>query len=361
VASQPRCLAAQGRPNLLGLGSGALTGVQFLSASRGWVVGLDRILYTGDGGRSWTVQDRGKLQLASVDFVDGRHGWAVGASKLLATADGGKHWQSLPEPCPAIRALHFVSPSVGFALAGGTHAGAFNGLIAPLRAGVVLATVDGGQAWRRVAAPADAQSVCFNTARRGWLGAGGHLYRTADGGHTWMLAAAGPRASRASRPYSMIVQCAGAASAWGLDIGFGGEASQKPHVGYHASPAGATPIFAEGYFRYPGTTVHAPAPASYPGPFSAVSASTAIYIGWCAACSNATAVPWDLATRGGSVLHRDGIIGGLTLPHAAAFLTPAVGWVTGIKINFRNHHARQRIVSTSNGGRSWRIEYTTAP
>ena len=48
-------------------------------------------------------------------------------------------------------------------------------------------------------------------------------------------------------------------------------------------------------------------------------------------------------------------------PHAAAFLTPAVGWVTGIKINFRNHHARQRIVSTSNGGRSWRIEYTTAP
>ena len=321
---------------------------------------MDRILSTSDGGRSWTIQDQGKLQLTSVDFVDGRHGWAVGASRILATADGGKHWRALREPCPAIRALHFVSPSVGFAIAGGTQAGVFSGLIAPLRAGVVLATVDGGQTWRRAAAPADAQSVCFNSAQRGWLGAGGHLYSTADGGSTWRLAAAGPRAYRASRPYTMIVQCAGAASAWGLDIGFGREASQQPHVGYHASPDGTVPIFAEGYFPYPGITVHAPAPAGYPGPFSAVSASTAIYVGWCAACGNATAAPWELAARGGRVLHRGGAIGGLTLPHAAAFLTPALGWVTGTKVNYRSHHARERIISTSDGGHTWRIDYGTA-
>ena len=34
---------------VLGLGAGALTGVQFVSQSRGWVVGLDQILSTSDG------------------------------------------------------------------------------------------------------------------------------------------------------------------------------------------------------------------------------------------------------------------------------------------------------------------------
>lgn len=294
-----------------------------------------------------------------MDFADDQHGWAVGASTVLATGDGGGHWRALPEPCLAVRAVHFVSPSVGFAVAGGTHVGVFDGLLVPLRAGVVLATADGGHTWRRVTAPADAQSVCFNTAGRGWLGADGHLYRTADGGRTWVLAAPGPRSPWASRPYTMIVQCAGTDSAWGLDIGPGGESSQAPHVGYHASPAGAVPIFAEGYFSYPGITVPAPAPGSYPGPFSAVSASTAIYIGWCAACSNATAVPWDLATGGGAVLRREGIVGGLTLPHAAAFFTPALGWVTGTRTSYPTHRGRQRIVSTNDGGRTWRIDYTS--
>jgi hypothetical protein len=141
----------------------------------------------------------------------------------------------------------------------------------------------------------------------------------------------------------------------------GAESSQAPHVGYHASPAAAVPIFAEGYFSYPGVTVHAPAPGGYPGPFSALSESTAIYAGWCAACSNATAVSWDLAARGGAILHREGDVGGLTIAQAAAFLTPAVGWVTGEMIGYRTHRERQRIVSTTDGGRSWRIEYTTTP
>lgn len=355
------CPAAQARPNLLSLGPGALTGVQFVSQRQGWLVGLDRILFTRDGGRRWTVQDHGRLQLTSVDFTDAWHGWAVGASTLLATTDGGTHWRALPEPCPVIRAVHFVSPSVGFAIAGGTSVGPFAGLLVPGRGGVVLATGDGGRTWRRLPAPAGAQSVCFNTAHRGWLGAAGHLYTTGDGGRTWALAAAGPRSPWASRPYVMIVQCASADTAWGLDIGPGGEASQHPHVGYHASPAGAVPIFAEGYFSYPGISVHAPAPGDYPGPFSAISPSTAIYAGWCPACGTTTQVPWDLATRGGTVLRRDGDVAGLTLAYAAAFLTPAVGWITGDQVDFRTHRQHQRMVSTTDGGRTWRIDYTVTP
>ncbi len=132
------CPAGQGRPDLLGLGAGVLTGVQFVSQSRGWVVGLDQILSTSDGGRHWSVQDRGKLELTSVDFVDDWHGWAIGASTVLAIGDGGRHWRALPEPCQAICAVHLVSPSAGFAVAGGTHGGAFDGLLVPQRAGAVV-------------------------------------------------------------------------------------------------------------------------------------------------------------------------------------------------------------------------------
>lgn len=352
-----RCLVAQGRPDLGSLDPGALTGVQFVSASRGWVVGLNQILATSDGGRHWGVQDRGRLNLVSVDFVDNRHGWAVGASTVLATSDGGKRWRALQEPCLTIRAVHFVSPSVGFAIGGGTQVVPFNGLLIPARGGTALATADGGRHWRPLPASADAQSVCFNTARRGWVGADGHLYWTGNGGRTWALAATGPRSPWASRPYVMIVECAGTGSAWGLDIGPGAASNQRPHVGFHAGPAGAAPIFAEGYFPYPGVIVHAPSPGGYPGPFSAISASTAIYIGWCAACSGPIALPWDLATRNGAVLRREGILGGLTLAHAAAFLTPALGWVTGTRVGYR--HQRQRIVSTSDGGRTWQIDYTS--
>src|SRR5215471_13724325 len=54
-------------PGLLSLGAGALSGVQFVSASRGWAVRLNRIVSTTDGGRHWNVQDRGRLGLVSVD------------------------------------------------------------------------------------------------------------------------------------------------------------------------------------------------------------------------------------------------------------------------------------------------------
>lgn len=61
-----------------------------------------------------------------------------GASTVLAIGDGGRHWRALPEPCQAICAVHFVSPSAGFAVAGGTHVGAFDGLLVPQRAGAVV-------------------------------------------------------------------------------------------------------------------------------------------------------------------------------------------------------------------------------
>src|SRR5579859_3411366 len=165
-----------------------LSGVQFVSPSDGWAVASDRILHTSDGGRHWVIQlrTRPNAQLGAVDFVDATHGWAVGATELLATTDGGTRWHALPEPCLPIRAVDFFSPSDGVAVAGGKLS-YWGVLDPPLGAGALLATTDGGARWHRLPAPPHVESACFSYARRGWIGAGGGIYGTADGGRTWTL------------------------------------------------------------------------------------------------------------------------------------------------------------------------------
>jgi photosystem II stability/assembly factor-like uncharacterized protein len=350
-------------------GTNALIAVQFVSPRRGWVVGVHQILATSDGGRHWSVQASGHLDLDSVDFVDSQHGWAVGASTLLATSDGGQHWTLMPEPCPKIRLVDFVSPRVGFAVAGGTNLVGASFSMAPLRGGVLLTTRDGGRTWRRLQSPPDAQAVCFDSPvngspANGWLGADGSLFRTSNGGRSWELTSARVRSPSSADPAFMLVQCAGPDSAWALAIGPGAGMSQEPHVGFHAGPSGTTPIFAEQYFPHPGIRVTTESPGSYPGAISAISETTAAFIDGCPACGNGGTAPWALATAGGSTLIRKGNVAGLTSPLAASFVSPQVGWVVGLLIRYRSGgptRSYPRIVSTTDGGRTWHLDYTESP
>jgi Photosynthesis system II assembly factor YCF48 len=354
-AAAAHCRAARDQARAPG-SQPMLTGVQFVSPQLGWAVGGDRILATTDGGARWQVQVRGRLGLTSLDFINGGDGWAVGPGRVLATTDGGAHWNTMPEPCPLIDAVHFVSPSVGYAVAGGT---ATAGQPVPATGGVLLYTFDGGKAWLRLPAPADVQSACFTDPVRGWLGARGRLYRTVDGGKTWALATGGVTGS-GGQPYLMTVQCAGA-SVWALDLGTGAAMSHAPVVGFHAGPAGATALFADQYFPHPGVSVTAQAPGSYPGPLSAVSAGTAVAVGWCPPCGGLGTAPWDLLTRSGAVITPRGNVGGLIQAAGASFLTPQLGWAVGTAGYLRHGSQlvpRQRIVMTSNGGASWHTEYS---
>jgi hypothetical protein len=334
-------------------GSNALTGVQFVSPSQGWVVGRREILATTDGGASWTVQDRGDLNLVSADFISSTTGWAVGARTLLFTDDGGQHWAALPEPCP-LQSVHFVSAQIGFAIAGGSGAQG-TGTTLPGTGGVVLTTSNGGRTWRQLPAPANPQSVCFSGQESGWLGANGELYSSSDGGRTWTLRSAGVRPVSSGRGF-MNVQCA-SGSAWAEEIGPGVASSQEPHVGFHAAAGSVIPMFAEQYFPHPGVTVAADPPGPYAGPISAISASTAAIVDWCDVCGNGTA-PWDLATSNGLHLVREGNVTGINQAAAASFLTPSLGWVVGIAVN--GTHPIQRIAHTDNGGRSWQVQYSAS-
>jgi len=352
--SSPGCAGSQTTSSFE---PGALTGLEFVSVADGWAVGQDEILATSDGGAHWRQQLAGQLNLTSVDFISAADGWAVGTTTLLATTDGGAHWAKLPEPCALIRSVHFISPSTGFAIAGGSQI-AGPGPASPLHGGVVLTSSDGGRSWRAVAAPANSQTVCFNDSRDGWVGAGGQLYRTSDGGRHWMVLTSSAGAI-ASIGAEMTVQCAGPDAAWALRLGPGAAMSQEPHVGFHADLAGAKALFAEHYFQTPGATPTAQAPGSYAGPYSALSPSAAVFIDWCAACGDGTA-PWDLATNSGATLTREGDVGDLTEPQAASFLSPEVGWVAGTFTTFKppdTFRQQQRIVVTTDGGRSWQVQY----
>jgi len=344
----------------------ALGAVQFVSASAGWVAGSGRILHTADRGRHWATQFRTSpaAGLGALDFTDASHGWAVGTSTVLATADGGAHWRALPEPCPPVRAVHFVSPADGFAVAGGNLP--YLGVSSPPPAGGVLVrTADGGRHWQRMAAPADAQTVCFTDTRRGWLGAGGSIYGTENGGRSWTLAVRGP-GQPGGRPDTHAVAevaCAGSGAGWAELNGPGAAMSHVPQIGYHTWGRAWQPIFAEQYSASPGlrARVRAAAPGVYPGPFSAISAVQAVFVGWCPACSAPASprmlgpAPMDVALNGGAVLVRRGRIGQLSQATGAAFVTASDGWVVGIRQASRGMAA---IMHTADGGRTWRVQYT---
>jgi photosystem II stability/assembly factor-like uncharacterized protein len=366
-ASAPGTGAATASPNAACPGApvqfaqpGTLTGLEFVSAAQGWSVGLDTILATTDGGAHWQAQLTGKLGLTSVDFVNGRDGWAVGTTSVLATSDGGAHWTPLPDPCPLIRSVHFISPTTGVAVAGGGNLSDPGfGPETPGTGGIVLSTSDGGRTWHRLAAPANAQTVCFSDAGHGWLGAAGRLYRSADGGMHWT----GPltpetAGTQAGYTATMAVECAGDGSAWALRVGPGAGMSQNPHVGYHADQAVVTPVFAEQYFQGPGGKPVAPSPGSEAGPFSALSPSAAVFIDYCPACGPGTA-PWDVAADSGATLVREGNVGAVNEPQAASFLSAEAGWVAGTASEYAKGKTREqsRIVATADGGRTWHLKY----
>ena len=269
----------------------------------------------------------------SVDFISAEVGWAVGLDSLLTTADGGRSWTALPEPCGVIRAVHFVSPQLGYAIAawrrgllGAENAGsscqrrAARSRRHDQRAGRELAARAGaGRSAERVL-----QRQRAGLARRGRQALRERQRRP-------QLAAARYRRRQTGQPTpaSMFVQCA-SGSAWALDVGPGAASSQQPHVGFFAQRGtAARPLFAELYFRPPASPQLPQAAGAYAGPMSVISTGAAAFIDSCSPCGRGYGtVPWLIATAHGG-LSRRGNVADLSQPTGASFLTTSAGWVVG--------------------------------
>jgi photosystem II stability/assembly factor-like uncharacterized protein len=84
-----------------------LMDVDFLDASRGWVVGFERqtgtssVLQTTDGGNTWTEQARVPSEATRALFVlDERHAWAVGSQQRRGSDDGSQKLLRYEVPVP---------------------------------------------------------------------------------------------------------------------------------------------------------------------------------------------------------------------------------------------------------------------
>jgi photosystem II stability/assembly factor-like uncharacterized protein len=318
---------------------------------------------TSDGGASWTRQYAGAAALNQVDFIDGQHGWAAGGGSLLRTTDGGASWIALAEPCQGeLSSVHFVSPALGYAVA--APATAANGTLPPAASytqavgGSLLRTTNGGGTWSPVtSAPANPQSACFANADDGYLGTPAHIWRTIDGGQHWTLALTEPGApGNSTTADTPEIECAGASGLWVLFLGQGAATGHAPYLGY-ASQDGRTwhgvleEQFTESALR-PGVKLPE-GPGSYPGPFSAIDAGTAVFVGYTPPLGYGAA-PVMVATDNGYTLSKEGDVGTINEPLAAAFLSQNQGWVVGENLKTNAFSVQ----ATGNAGRSWTTQYT---
>jgi photosystem II stability/assembly factor-like uncharacterized protein len=141
----------------------------------------------------WTAKlvVSGGRDLNAVYFADTKRGWVAGDGGFLSyTEDGGASWIERPIGTEhAVNDIYFVGKDTGFALAGGS----------------IFATTDGGHSWHEAhrflpsefdGATPELYSLRFNGKKRGWVvGSASRgdvisnsiLAITKDGGATWQV------------------------------------------------------------------------------------------------------------------------------------------------------------------------------
>lgn len=152
---------------------------------------LTSVICQAQSGWTATRISSGGKDLNAVYFVDAKRGWLAGDGGFFgSTEDGGKSWVERPLGIDhAINDIYFVGKDTGFAVAGGS----------------IFETSNGGHSWREAhkflpaefdGATPELYSLRFNGKKRGWVvGSASRgdvitnsiLAITRDGGATWQV------------------------------------------------------------------------------------------------------------------------------------------------------------------------------
>jgi photosystem II stability/assembly factor-like uncharacterized protein len=127
---------------------------------------------TTDGGKRWTSILHLRSGVWGMDLLSPSRGWVVGVTSLERTTDGGRTFQRAGEPSGhALVRVAFVSADVGFGLT---------------TTGQLVRTSDAGSSWAPGTSPAAGGAMCFASPQVGYLAdQSGNVFATADGGTTW--------------------------------------------------------------------------------------------------------------------------------------------------------------------------------
>ncbi|MDX6529293.1 MAG: hypothetical protein QOH41_1583 [Blastocatellia bacterium] len=158
---------------------------------------LSAAICQAQSGWTATRVSSGGKDLNAVYFADAKRGWVGGDGGFFAyTEDGGRNWVERPLGIEhSVNDIYFVGKDRGFALAGGS----------------IFETADGGHSWREAhkflpaefdGATPELYSLRFNGKKRGWVV--GSISRgdvitnsilaiTRDGGVTWQVVQAPTR------------------------------------------------------------------------------------------------------------------------------------------------------------------------
>ena len=130
----------------------------------------------------------GSPQISDLQMMDVNNGWAIGNGKIMNTRDGGTTWYDVtPKDISGLDVIagrFFLDPSICWVTIAG----------ADLNSGTLYRTIDGGITWISKSIPFGGASLSFTNSSDGWalvgLGAGmSHeaiaIFRTSDGGTEW--------------------------------------------------------------------------------------------------------------------------------------------------------------------------------
>jgi photosystem II stability/assembly factor-like uncharacterized protein len=177
-----------------------LNAVYFVDSKHGWVAGDGGvILYTSDGGTSWTPQHAGtSASVNDIYFRNKEDGYLLAGNEIFITGDGGATWQSSGRFLasdfggaePEFYSVRFTGKKRGWVV-GSLSRG--DTVVESL----VLRTTDGSH-WQRQSVPVRDELIHldFDGDKRGWIvGSNGRILHTGDGGDTWTLQTSGTTAA----------------------------------------------------------------------------------------------------------------------------------------------------------------------
>lgn len=170
--------------------------VRFTDASHGWVVGeFGKILYTADGGATWTEQNKSLLEksgyfdpldlpsLFGLFVTDPLHASASGIEGHIArTTDGGATWAYDSLEVGEVKMQDPLFDLEEFPDGSGWAVGA---------AGEIFHREAGASSWKRANIGQDVltwlRAIDFSDQQHGWMVGGfGLIFRTTDGGKSWL-------------------------------------------------------------------------------------------------------------------------------------------------------------------------------
>ena len=177
-----------------------LNAIQFVNETTGWAVGtgdwaadpeISGILFTDDGGATWTQQAQGVAvgQIVDLFFFDDQKGWALtdansypdGSVQLLKTVNGGTSWELINTGQTGLI-------TIGYAIRAGKicFQDSTTGWVLGIR-NTLLKTVNGGDNWSSVTLPneyTNTHSMAFCDQQTGYI-SGELNFLTQDGGASW--------------------------------------------------------------------------------------------------------------------------------------------------------------------------------